>query len=393
MRIAKIGTYILRHRLEEQKFLSSQCVFGDRNSMLVRIETDDGVEGWGEGGQYGPPEPVATMVESVLKPLLIGKDPCEIDKLWETMYASTRDYGRHSTPVEAISAVDIALWDILGKAWKQPVWKLLGGAFRSKIRLYATGFYYKLSDLEKEHEQEVVERARREAESHLSAGFKAMKMKIGLLSPEQDLERVRVVRKAVGTDALLLVDANHAYNAHVALRVGRELETQKVFWFEEPVVPEDMAGYKHLADSLSLAVAGGECLYTRYGFRDLLAERALDIVQPDICCAGGISEVKKIATMANTWGIQCCPHVWGSGVAVAAATHFLAAMPPWPPTYQAIPGINDPMLEYDRTPNSLRDDLLRIGPVIRDGWIEIPEGNGLGIEIDEKVLSKYVVKQ
>lgn len=390
MEIRAVETFILRHPLNDQTFLSSQAVFSQRNSLLVRVETDSGLVGWGEGGQYGPPEPVAATVQHVLKPRLVGQDPLAIDVLWEQMYAFTRDFGRSSTPIEAISAVDIALWDIAGQALGQPIWKLLGGRHRDRLRLYATGFYYTLGDLEANGLPAAIDRARREAEAYIGAGFQAMKMKTGLLRPQEDLARVEAIRSVIGRETQLMVDANHAYSTHTALQFGRALEEQQVHWFEEPVVPEDMEGYKQLTRALSVAIAGGECLYTRYGFRDWLAERALDIMQPDLCVAGGISEVRKIATLGTTYQVPCFPHVWGSGIAVAAAAHLLAAIPPCPPTYSPIPGINDPMLEYDRTPNPLRDELVS-GLQVADGWLAVPDAAGLGVDVNEDVVCRYSV--
>lgn len=388
MKIKNIECFILRHALNERTFLSSQAVFGDRNSLLVRIETDCGRVGWGEGGQYGPPEPVATTVRDVLRPQLLGEDPRDLDVHWERMYAMTRDFGRQSTPIEAISAIDIALWDITGQALGEPIWRLLGGRHRSALRLYATGFYYQLSDLEEGGAARAVDRARAEAASYCRAGFDAMKMKAGLLRPEDDLARVEAIRAEIGPEALLMVDVNHAYSGHVAARFGKSLEEHGVYWFEEPVVPEDIQGYKMLTDSLSIAIAGGECLYTRYGFRDWLSERALDIIQPDLCVAGGISEVRKIANLGMTHHVPCFPHVWGSGIAVAAATHLLASLPPCPPTYRPIPGLNEPMLEYDRTPNPLRDELVS-GLEAADGWMAVPDKPGLGVEVREDVVHRY----
>jgi D-galactarolactone cycloisomerase len=183
-------------------------------------------------------------------------------------------------------------------------------------------------------------------------------MKVGLLSVEADAERVAAVRRAVGDNVKLLADANHAYNAPMAIRMGRELEKHGVLWFEEQVIPEDRAGYRKVRDALSIPIAGGECEYTRYGFRDLFVGECVDIAQPDLCVCGGFSELLKIQALASSFGVMTIPHVWGSGVALAAALHAIAAIPPSPHTANPIALQNEPVIEFDRTQNPLRDDLL-----------------------------------
>lgn len=383
MKIARIQSYALRVPLDEQTFSSSQAPFPERTSCLVRLETDDGLVGWGEGGQWGPPEPVATMIDRVLAPRLLGADPLKIGVIWEQLYAYVRDWSRAGTGMEALSALDIALWDIVGKALAQPVCALLGGAHRDRLVAYATGGYYRGG---RERWADTGALAG-EARSYVAAGFRALKMKIGLLSPAQDLARVRAVRDALGPDVPLMVDANHAYAPHAAIAVGRGLQDAAVYWFEEPVVPEDRAGYAQVAAALDLAVAGGEGEYTRYGFRDLFVQRCVDIAQPDVCCAGGLSEARNIAAMASAFGVQVIPHVWGSGVAIAAALHFAATLPPNPATANPLAPGNEPLLEFDRNPNPLRDELLaapmRLKP---DGTVAVPDGPGLGVTVVEEAL-------
>jgi D-galactarolactone cycloisomerase len=214
-------------------------------------------------------------------------------------------------------------------------------------------------------------------------------MKVGLLGVEQDLERVAAVREAIGPHRTLLVDANHAYNAATALQMAKGLERFGVRWFEEPVVPEDRDGYRALRRSATVPIAGGECEYTRYGFRDLIAGGCVDIVQPDICVAGGFSEWLKILAIAESYGVPAIPHVWGSGVALAAALHALAALAPSPHTANPVPLQNEPVVEYDRNHNPLRDDLLKTPIRLENGRVPVPQGPGLGIEIREEVLAEY----
>jgi D-galactarolactone cycloisomerase len=228
-----------------------------------------------------------------------------------------------------------------------------------------------------------------EARGYREAGITAIKMKVGLLPIDLDAERVAIVREAIGPATGLMVDANHAYTSASAIRIGRALEKNNVLWFEEPVPPEDRQGYRRVREALDVPVAGGEAEFTRYGFRDLLIGECIDIAQPDLCCMGGFSEWQKIIALTTSFGVLCIPHVWGSGVAVAAALQVLAATPPVPFTAAPVPLQNEPMVEYDRTHNPLRDELLAHPFQLKDGALEIPGGPGLGIEIDEGQLRRH----
>ncbi|MBC7234844.1 MAG: mandelate racemase/muconate lactonizing enzyme family protein [Chloroflexi bacterium] len=389
MKITTVTPFILRMPLGRERFFSSQSAFPERNSLLVRIETDTGLIGWGEGGQWGPPEPVAMAIEAVLAPKILGKDPRQHGCLWELLYADTRDFGQKGTYIEAISAIDIALWDIHGQHLGVPVHELLGGAFRDSIHAYATGCYYRGEDVL--DVETALPALAAEARSYVEAGFDLLKMKVGLLPIAQDLRRVAAVRQAIGPDVGLLVDANHAYHPATAVRIGHGLEELGVLWFEEPVPPEDRRGYRQVRESLSLAIAGGECEFTRYGFRDLFLSECVDIAQPDIAAAGGFSEWQKIYALASSFNIPVIPHVWGSGVALAAALHVLAATPPFPYTAHPVALENEPVIEFDRNPNALRDELLRRPIQLAEGRVPVPKGPGLGIEIDEEVLVRYSV--
>jgi D-galactarolactone cycloisomerase len=385
--ITAIDTFIARVPLGTARFYSSQAAFPERNSLLVRVRTNDGVEGWGEGGQWGPAEPVACCIRDVLAPMLLGRDPREPGRLWHEMYSATRDFGQKGTYVEAISAIDIACWDITGQVSGQPVSRMLGGSFRESVATYATGCYYRGQDpMGSDANWPELEK---EAASYVQAGFRMVKMKVGLLRVEQDTDRVAVVRGAIGSECALMVDANHAYNRASAMRMGRALERYDVRWFEEPVVPEDREGYRQLRSSLSIPIAGGECEFTRYGFRDLIAGGCVDIVQPDISASGGLSEWLKIVAIADAFGVWTIPHVWGSGVALATALHAVAALPPFPHTVNPVALQNEPVIEYDRNPNPLRDELLESPFVMQDGRLKVPTGPGLGVRVREDVLERY----
>lgn len=389
MKIRSIETYILRTPLGAKRFFSSQAAFPERNSFLVKITADNGLVGWGEGGQYGPPEPPMACVEKVLAPKLIGRQADEPVRIFEELYSFSRDFGQKGTYVEALSAIDIALWDLWGKSLGRPVHALLGGAFRTRVPAYGTGCYY--PDHYRDTERMLRELAE-EARGYREAGMTAIKMKIGLLPIDLDAQRLAVVREAIGPEIGLMVDANHAYTSASAIRIGRSLEKHNVLWFEEPVVPEDREGYRRVRDVIDVPVAGGECEYTRFGFRDLMLGQCIDIAQPDLCCAGGFTEWTKILALTSSFGVLTVPHVWGSGIAVAAALQAIAVAPQVPFTAAGVPLQNEPMIEFDRTHNPLRDDLLVERFVLQDGAIAVPTGPGLGVEVNEAELLKYSVK-
>jgi D-galactarolactone cycloisomerase len=306
--------------------------------------------------------------------------------VWENLYVFSRDFGQKGTYIEALSAIDIALWDIYGKFLGQPISALIGGAHRGRVRAYATGCYY--GEDYNDHAS-MMRSLIAEAEGYASAGFEILKMKIGLLPIKRDAERVAAVRNAIGQDMALLVDANHAYNSAGAIRMGRALEQQGVLWFEEPVVPEDRDGYRRIRKTLDIAIAGGEAEFTRFGFLELFRGECLDIAQPDLCVCGGISEWCRILTLAMSFGVLMVPHVWGSGVAMAAALQAIATIPPTPFTINPVVLENEPAVEFDRKHNPLRDDLLIENFVLEEGSVCVPTGPGLGIEINEAVVARY----
>lgn len=387
MKIRDIRTYILRVPLREKRFFSSQCAFPERNSLLVQVETDEGAYGWGEGGQYGPPEPVKSCIDNVLGPMLLGRDPMDKGILWHHMYSMTRDFGQRGSYIEAISALDIALWDICGKIFGVPVGKLMGGRQRTHVHRYATGCYYRgeryleLGDTLSELQEEAM--------SYVEDGFDRLKIKVGLLPVKDDARRVAAIRRSVGDDVELFVDCNHAYRANTAVRMGKYLEENGVLFMEEPVMPEDREGYIAVRGSLDLAVAAGECEFTLYGFKELISRGCVDIAQPDLCVCGGLSEFLRILAIADAYGTSVVPHVWGSGIALAAALGAISAMPLEPHTANPVPMQNEPVIEYDRNLNPLRDELLTEPIRIENGMVKVPDGPGLGVDIDPEILSKY----
>ena len=374
MKITNVRTHVLEAALSKP-FAYSRAWYDTRTAMLVEIETDVGLTGWGEC--YGPARMTASVVQSMAS-WLIGENPLRTDFLWQSIYARLRDHGQKGVVVEGLSGVDIALWDIKGKRFGVPVYQLLGGAFRTEVQAYATGLYRQKSG-------DPLRYLAEEAAGYVAEGFKAVKLKVGF-GVEEDAAVTRAVRLAIGADVALMVDANHAYDAVSAIRLGRKIEEYDIGWFEEPVPPEDLAGYRAVKAALTIPIAGGECEFTRFGFRELLVSHAVDIIQPDTCAAGGLSECKKIADMAEAFGVRYNPHVWGTGIAIAASLHLLAGVPTHTPTSLAP---LQPMLEFDRTEHPIRQAILTRPIEHVGGMVRVPDGPGLGIEVNREALLSF----
>lgn len=376
--VKNVTTHVVSAPIKHPFQSSRGWLYKTRGTCLVEIETKDGIVGWGEC--YGPSAVAKAFIDTQLGPRVVGRDAFDVEVVWEDLYNRIKDYGPKGMSIAAISGIDIALWDIMGKSTGKPVHKLLGGAFRNDVLAYATGLYF--TDMDR-----LVAEAVEEAQGYVKAGFKAIKMKIGLGSIERDIERVAAVRKAIGPDIRLMVDANHCFSVPTAIRLGRKLEELGIEWFEEPISPEDIDGYIEVSRALDMAVAGGENEFTRWGFRDAIVRKAMDIVQPDVCAAGGLSECKKIATLAMTHGVECVPHAWGSVVGLSATVHFLAALPDQPPSLFPF----SPMLEFEQEENPFRDHLA-LEPIRQvEGRVKVPTGPGLGVEIDRKIIDRHRV--
>jgi D-galactarolactone cycloisomerase len=384
VKIADVKVHVLRSPLE-QPFAFSQGWVMSRGATLVEVTTDEGVTGWGEALCQGlqPPEIAAAAVVSALRPLVLGADPLEPEVLWHRMYHQTRDYGLKGAVIGAISAVDIALWDICGKARGEPVARLLGGMFRDKVQAYATGFY-RISG------QGESARLAAEAKQRHAEGFRAMKFKLGF-GIDDDLAVMQTIREVTsGLDYEAMIDTNHAYGVAEAVRMGRGLEEQgwKLRWYEEPVTQEDLDGYGEVRRALATPIAGGENEFTLFGFRELFARRAVDIAQPDICAAGGFTGCRHIIALAHAHGIQVNPHVWASAVGQAASLQLIAAIPP---AHHSLFGAQ-PLLEFDMSSHPFRERLTDHPLRQRDGWVEVPRRPGLGIEVSREVVKHYSVK-
>ena len=379
MKIAEIRVHVLKSPLTEP-FAFSQGWVRQRSATIVEVLTDAGHIGWGEAFAQGlePPEIAAAAIEHALKPQVIGADPLDTEVLWHRMYHATRDYGRKGSVVAAISAVDIALWDIAGKARGEPIHKLLGGAFRNRVEPYATGFY-------RIHGQGEAARLAEEAIRHREAGFRFMKVKLGYGVDDDIACMAAIVRAIEGRGVTLMIDTNHAYGRAEALRLGRALADCNLRWYEEPVAPEDARGYAEMRAKLSMPIAGGENEHTLFGFRELFAAGAVDIAQPDLGSCGGISAARHIVALAQSHGVAVNPHVWGSAIAQAASLQMIAALPVAHHSLFA----QEPVFEYDRSSHPFRQQLIGTPIVAHGGWVAVPSGPGLGIEIDRAVLEKY----
>jgi D-galactarolactone cycloisomerase len=385
MKIVDIRTIPLSYRCEPP-YGSAGGMQARRGSLLVEIETDERVTGIGEAGVGGGA--TAGVIEKVLRPMLIGQDPLLIEGLWQKMFARTRQFGRRGIVMNAISGIDIALWDIAGKVARLPLYRLLGGC-RERVEAYASGGFYS--------EGKSVDDLAGEAEGYRARGFKGMKMKVGRnpstqthlrhlvdhsglceVEPEEDIARVTAVRRALGPRAKLMVDVNCAWSPAIAIEMGRAMEPHKIYWIEEPVATDDIAGSAIVADALATPVAGYETEIGLDGFRELITRGAVDIVQPDIAWSGGFSECRRIAAFAQAHHRMVAPHAFASAVTLVASLHFIASIP------------NGLVLEFDQNPNGLSDELLEEPIRIdNDGMIRLPERPGLGIELDAKAVERY----
>ncbi|MBD0402316.1 MULTISPECIES: mandelate racemase/muconate lactonizing enzyme family protein [unclassified Flammeovirga] len=375
MKIVDIIPYVIAQDLEKP-FYFSQWDYKARKICLVKIILEDGTYGWGEG--YGPADMIETGI-NFLKPFVIGENVLENEKIWQNMYLRTLDFGRSGIFNAAISAIDVGIWDCKGKVLNQPVSVLLGGVKNEIIHPYATGFYFTNSPT-------LDDDLREEAQFYKREGFKAAKMKVGL-GLEKDLHYIHLLKEELGDDVRLMIDSNHAYNYREALELCNKIEHLNIGWFEEPVHPEDYKGYAKLRENTSIPIAGGECEYLKHGFKRLFDANAVDIAQPDLCATGGLTEMKRIATLASSYHKDIVPHSWGTWIAISAAIHFVSNLDQNPGRMYR----NAPMIELDRTENPLRDDVVTHAIKVENGEIKVPQLPGLGIDVNQNYLEKYAI--
>lgn len=378
MKIVNIETFLLSDTLDE-RFYFSQFDYASRLICVVKITTESGLVGWGEG--YGPAGIIKAGIE-FLTPIVMGRNPLHSDVIWNDMFRRSIDYARKGILMSAISAIDVALWDLKGKILKQPVSTLLGGRYREKVQVYATGFYF----TDAMEGDKMAGMLADEAKDYVAQGYSAVKMKVGL-GIEKDIENVEAVRNAVGDKIRLAVDSNHAYNVREASELAAKLEKYNLMWFEEPVSPDDYAGYRELRSRTNIPLAAGECEFRCDGFRTLLENRCVDIIQPETGTTGGITEQKRISTIASTYHVEMTPHNWGTGIIIAANLHIAANL-------QYAPGRifdKQPLLEFDRSSNRIREELITKPFAAVNGYIDVPTGFGLGVEVDEDKLKYFAL--
>lgn len=341
-----------------------------RDVFLVEIKTDEGINGIGEGFALGSLDSLEVITNETLKPHLVGKNPFLIEELWECMYNNTARYGRRGVIMAAISAVDIALWDILGKSAGLPVYKLLGAA-KETLEPYASAGYYM--------EGKGIAQLREEFRGYVDMGFKTMKMKVGGASLKEDIERVMAVREEIGPDIDLGIDANNAWDYPTALKMARCCEKENILFFEEPMSTDFIQDCIRLAANTDVPIAGYETNLTRYGMRDFIARDAVDIVQVDAIWSGGISEAKRVGVLAGAWGKMVIPHFSASMVSLAANLSFGLSLP------------NTKYMEYTLDENPLRTELCTDAIEMKDGVVKVFEKPGLGIELNWDTVARYRV--
>ena len=367
MKITDVRFIALRYPLAEPLRLAWGPMT-HRQFGLVKVETDAGITGLGETSVNFPhwslKERQAT-IEDGLRPLLVGEDPLRIEALWDKMYRALIRLGLlwgKGAILSAIGGVDIALWDIAGQVYGAPIYSLLGGKLCDTVPLYAVGF----------NAQEPA----RGAQECASAGYRALKVRVGF-DPERDLRMVEEVSQAIGPGVDLMVDANMAWDRPTARRMAAALEPCGLYWIEEPLRCDDVAGLADLASQIETPVAGGENAFDRDDVKSLLAAGAVDVLMPDPTRAGGLTECRRLCALAQAWGVPFSPHHYGSDVGFAAALHLLASTP------------GGGYMLRDVSPTPLREDVLAERLVIERGEAVVPRGNGLGVSLDWEVVERY----
>lgn len=354
--------------------MQESCEWGD-DAIIVKVHTDAGITGIGESDTS--PLAAKALIEapesnlycSGLKRLLIGENPLEIQKLWDKMYWGTNYVGRRGAGIHALSAIDIALWDIASQYYQVPLHVLLGGKYRDKIRAYGT-----FIPADTPEENKMI------ARNLKNEGFTSLKFGGGILgdNPDTDEAIVRAVREEVGEDFELEIDIATKWKTYGnAVSMFKRLEKYNLNWIEEPILSDDHRGYAKLSGISSAKISGGEALTTRYEFSDFLERAEPDIVQPDITRCGGISEMRKIYDMAQMKGTKLVPHGFSTGILLAATVQFLAATE------------YGDLMEYSQSTSPLFTDLVKNRIPFENGYVTVPDCIGLGVELDEEIIEKY----
>ncbi len=373
MRITKVEAILLR----PPGPIKTDIADGSQDALIVRVHTDAGIVGLGEVDSSPHvakaviEAPASHKIASGLAAVLVGEDPFQVGRLWRKMYDRSVYYGRRGAALHAISGIEIALWDVVGKALGKPIHSLVGGARRDKVKAYASTL---MPDTPAE--------AARTVEAQLRAGFKAVKLGWGPLgqSGELDVALVEAARKAGGDQFDLMIDVGFGWkSARQAINVVRRMEEHNPYWIEEPFEPDEYGKYMALAKAVKTPIAAGEEETTLADFERLVTQGGVEVVQPDVTRAGGILECLKIADYAKRMGKRCVLHAWSTGIIKAATLHVLAAMD------------EAEYMEYCVQTTDLNQRLVPERFPVVDGFVAVPNGPGLGIELDEKVLREFAV--
>jgi L-alanine-DL-glutamate epimerase-like enolase superfamily enzyme len=386
MRITEIECHVLVQPAYDTTAASSA-----QDDIVVEIRTDDGITGIGETDVN--PWIAKACIEAPgthnmglgLREILIGADPLDVEDLWERLYVGSAMNGRRGAVINAIGALDIALHDLRGKALGKPCHELLGGAVREHVTPYAS-LQPETSSFE-EYLDSMVDWARRA----VGAGFRAVKAEVTLEGPyahnglrepwERSTEVLAGVRSAIGPDVALMVDVQYAFpDADTALGVLRDWKEFDLYFVETPLWPDDLAGYRRLSDEQPIPIAAGEWLTTRFEHLDLMKRGGVAVVQPDIGRVGGLTEAKRVAELANSFGLRVVPHLWKTGISIAAAVHLAA-----------VSSVCDciEFLPVELSESALRKDLTRDAFQMTDGVIPLPTQPGLGVELERDALAAY----
>ncbi len=369
MKITDVRFRALRYPLAEPLRLAWGPMT-HRQFGLIEIETDAGLTGLGETSVNFPHWSLCerrATVEDGLRPLLLGEDPLRIEAVWDKLYRSLVRLGLlwgKGAILSAIGGIDIALWDIAGQAYGVPIYALLGGKLIDQIPLYAVGFSAQAPIAA--------------AQEWVAKGYRAIKLRIGF-DPEQDVQMVQDVRRALGPGVDLLVDANMAWDHPTARRMVKALEPYQLYWIEEPLRCDDVQGLAELAAQTDTPIAAGENAFDRDDVKALLTARAIRFLMPDPTRCGGLTECKKLCALAQAWGVPYSPHHYGSDVGFAAALHLLASTP------------GGGYMLRDVSPTPLRQEVLAERLGIENGLAFVPEGKGLGVRLNREMIERYAV--
>lgn len=362
MKITDIRTMQLVRTLP-RPLRNSKGMNKQRFFTFVIVETDSGLTGLGDA--FGDAVLMEFIIEHRLKPMAVGLDPCDIETLWNKLYVGRAFWEVGGSVVVGISAIEVACWDIRGKAEKIPVSELLGGAERGWIEAYA-------SDLHWDDPEYMATLAK----NYVDAGFRWVKTHIGA-EPDRDLIRLEAIRRAIGPKIGLMIDINTGFDRQTALEQGRKQAAFGPFWFEEPIPPMDYEGHAWLRKQLPMPITAGENLYTTYGFEPMFASNGCDYIMPDILRCGGLQQTKLICESAKRYGVIATPHNFSSGVGLAATLHLMAAMP------------DTQLLEFDPTGTAIYEELFIEPLLVKDGRVRIPTTPGLGVRLTDEIVAKY----